>query len=175
MTRSSGPTSLRMKAAAPALIASNNESSSSLTARTMIPVAGSSRLIRWVVSMPPGDGSDRSIRTMSGDVSSARSTALRESSASPTTSRSGSRSRILAIPTRNSAWSSTTRIRVSSPAARRSGPPRRRSGPPYSIAVIRSPLFPFGPPSGSRAGPRYRRPVEIVRRSERRSALLAHA
>src|SRR6185369_2142631 len=36
VTRSSGPTSLRMNAAAPALIASNNESSSSLTARTMI-------------------------------------------------------------------------------------------------------------------------------------------
>ena len=30
-----------------------------------------------------------------------------------------------------SAWSSTSRIRIRSPAARRSGPPRRRSGPPY--------------------------------------------
>ena len=30
----------------------------------MIPVAGISRLIRWVVSMPPGAGSDKSIRMM---------------------------------------------------------------------------------------------------------------
>src|SRR5437867_2101228 len=83
VTRSSGPTSFRMKAAAPALIASKRASSSSLTARTMIPVEGSSRLIRWVVSMPPGAGSERSIRMMSGDVSRARSTADRLSSASP--------------------------------------------------------------------------------------------
>ena len=41
----------------------------------MIPVEGSSRLIRWVVSMPPGAGSERSMRMMSGDVSRARSIA----------------------------------------------------------------------------------------------------
>jgi hypothetical protein len=66
---------------------------------------------------------------MSGDVSIDRSMADRLSSASPTISKSGSRSRMLAMPTRNSAWSSTIRIRVVSPTARRSGPPRRRSGP----------------------------------------------
>ena len=140
VTRSSGPTSLRMKAAAPALIASNSESSSSLTASTMIPVDGSSRLMREVVSMPPGDGSDRSMRMMSGEVSMARSVALRLSSASATITKSPSRSRILRIPTRNRAWSSTSRMRVFSPGSRRSGPPRRRSGPVYSTSVILSPL-----------------------------------
>ena len=48
--------SLRMNAAAPALMASNSWSSSSLTARAMIPALGTSRLTRWVVSMPPGAG-----------------------------------------------------------------------------------------------------------------------
>jgi hypothetical protein len=103
VTRSSGSTSLRMNAAAPALMASKSASSSSVWARTMIPVEGSSRLIRWVVSMPPGGGIERSMRMMSGEVSSARSIAERESWASPTTSKSGSRSRIFAIPTRKRA------------------------------------------------------------------------
>ena len=53
-TRSSGLTSLRMNAAAPALMASNRSSSSSFEASTMIETAGNSRLIRCVVSMPPG-------------------------------------------------------------------------------------------------------------------------
>ena len=54
----------------------------------------------------------------------------RPSSASPTTSKSGSASRIWRIPTRNSAWSSTSRIFVRWSGFRLSGPPRRRSGPP---------------------------------------------
>ena len=89
-----------MNAAAPALIASNRASSSSSTASMMIPQAGSSRLIRWVASIPPGAGSDRSIRMMSGLVSRAASSAERGSSASPTMSMSGSRSMMLRIPTR---------------------------------------------------------------------------
>ena len=46
VTRSSGPTSLRMNAAAPALIASNRASSSSDAARTMIPVEGGDLLVQ---------------------------------------------------------------------------------------------------------------------------------
>jgi len=79
--------------------------------------------------MPPGDGSERSMRMMSGDVATARSNALRLSSASPVTSKSDSFSRMLRMPTRNRAWSSTMRIFVYSPIVRRSGPPRLRSGP----------------------------------------------
>ena len=56
VTRSSGLMSLRMNAAAPALMASNSWSSSSVTARAMIPALGTSRLTRCVVSMPPGRG-----------------------------------------------------------------------------------------------------------------------
>jgi len=75
----------------------------SMLPQTMIPVEGSSRLIRCVVSMPPGDGRERSIRMMSGEVSRARSMAPRESSASATISKSGSRPMMLAIPIRNNA------------------------------------------------------------------------
>ena len=62
------------------------------------------------------------------------------------------------MPTRNRAWSSTTRIRVISSSARRSGPPRRRSGPAvvHGTHVLSSPVAgPVGiarrttvPPSG---------------------------
>src|SRR5664280_1650613 len=133
VSRRSGPTFLRMNAAAPARIAWKSASSSSSEARMMIPVAGRSRLMRCVASIPPGAGSERSIRMIAGSVSRAASWAARPSSASPTISKSGSRSRIARIPTRTRAWSSTIRIRIRSPTARRSGPPRRRSGPPYDI------------------------------------------
>jgi hypothetical protein len=109
MTRSSGEMSFRTNAAAPALIASNRASSSSSVESTTMAVAGSSRLIRWVVSMPPGAGSERSMRITSGLVAKAASSADRGSSASATISMSGSRSRIWRMPTRNSAWSSTIR------------------------------------------------------------------
>ena len=115
--------------------------------------------------MPPGAGSERSMRTMSGDVSSARSTALRASSASPTISKSGSRPRMLAMPTRNRAWSSTIRIRVRL-AERSDGPGRPAAGPARCspCAHLLSSL-PSRRPSGSRAGRRCRRPVAIGRRS----------
>ena len=115
----------------------------------MIPVEGSSRLIRWVVSMPPGDGSDRSIRMMSGEVSSARSIALRA---------------ILRLADDLEVGLATEDVGDADPeqgvvvddedprrsrrASRRSGPPRRRSGPLYSIALIRSPLLPSAGPVG---------------------------
>ena len=60
-------------------------------------------VIRRVASIPPGAGSDRSIRMMSGLVSRAATSAERGSSASPTISTSGSRSRTEWMPTRNSA------------------------------------------------------------------------
>ena len=106
--------SLRMNAAAPALMASNSASSSSSVDRTTIAAAGSSRLTRWVVSMPPGAGSERSMRMTSGLVANAASIADRASSASATISKSGSRSRIWRMPTRNRAWSSTMTIRTRS-------------------------------------------------------------
>ena len=95
---------------------------------------------------------------MSGDVSSARSIALRASSASPTTSKSGSRAEDVgdADPEQGVVVDDEDPRRLA--GARRSGPPRRRSGPPYSIALICSPLLPSGavgiasrttvPPSG---------------------------
>ena len=129
--------SLSRNAAAPALMASKSWSSSSVAARATMPALGTSRLTRCVVSMPPGAGSDRSSSTMSGVYSAAASMALRESSASATTSKSASASRIWRMPTRKRAWSSTSRILTRRPGSRRSGPPRRRSGPVYSPGVIR--------------------------------------
>ena len=83
------------------------------------------------------------MRITSGLVANAASIADRASSASATISKSGSRSRIWRMPTRNSAWSSTMTIRTRSyDWLRRSLLPRRRSGPWYS--VIRSPFASSG-------------------------------
>ena len=102
----------------------------------------------------------------SGLVSNARSSAVRASSASPTISRSGSRSRIWRIPTRNRAWSSTIRILIRSPRFRRSVPPRGVA-PGRCSRVIRSP---FPRHSGSPAGPPCPPPAVIAPRTARRSS-----
>ena len=64
---------------------------------------GRSRLIRWVVSIPPGARTERPMRTMSGEVSTTSSKALPPSLASPTISKSSSLSRTVRMPPRNSA------------------------------------------------------------------------
>ena len=71
-----------------------------------------------------------SISTMSGRSARTWSTASRPSPASPTTSIAGSASRIMRNPARTSAWSSTSRMRITTasprPAARRERRSRSR-------------------------------------------------
>src|SRR5687767_4807069 len=122
-------------------MASKSWSSSSLLARTITPVCGSSRLRRWVVSIPFGEGSPRSIRTTSGVSSSTVARASRPVPASPTTSMSFSSSRMLRTPRRNSVWPSTMTTRVF--PARRS-PPRRRSSVLISVSTTGSSSLPLG-------------------------------
>src|SRR6188508_657266 len=131
--RSVGSMSFRTYAAAPALMALKSWSSSSLLARTMTPVCGSSRFSRWVVSMPFGEGSPRSMRTTSGVSSSTVASASRPVPASPTTSISPSSSRMLRTPRRKSVWPSTMTTRVFPPARR--SPPLRRSSVLISVST----------------------------------------
>ena len=92
VTRSSGPTSLRMNAAAPALIASNSASSSSSDARTMIPVDGQLALDP-LRRLDAARGRQREVHQDDvGRRSRGRVDRERPSSASPTISKSGSRS-----------------------------------------------------------------------------------
>ena len=75
---------------------------------------------------------------MAGSVSSAASWAERPSSASPTMSKSGSRSRIARMPTRTRAWSSTSRIRIRSSVAAPVGatPPAVRPGIGHALPPL---------------------------------------
>ena len=109
-TSSSGRTSLSRNPLAPARRASTTYSSMSnvVSMRTRDRQPGSARM-RRVASMPSTPGIRTSMSTMSGRVDATRLTASAPSSASPTTSRSGSVSRIIRRPRRTSAWSSAMR------------------------------------------------------------------
>jgi hypothetical protein len=116
-----------MNAAAPALIASNSASSSSVgehddPGRRQLALDPLGRLDA------AGAGSDRSIRMMSGEVSRARSIGRPASSASPTTSKSGSRRGCSRSRPEQGVVVDDQDPR-SLAVASRSGPPRRRSGP----------------------------------------------
>ncbi len=139
-TSSSGRTSLRRNPLAPARSASTTYSSMSnvVSMRTRDRQPGSARM-RRVASIPSTPGIRTSMSTMSGRVDATSVTASAPSSASPTTSRSGSVSRIIRRPRRTSAWSSAMRT-ASRPTSFTTAPPsaaprrartrRRRVAPP---------------------------------------------
>src|SRR6266567_582168 len=133
-------------------MASNRSSSSSLIVKMMILALGATSLIARQASMPLLRGIRTSIRTMSGKASPAFSTASAPSLASPTTSISGSVTRTISRPRRNSAWSSTISVRIGSRLR-----PVSDAASPSALAVIAYPFAPVAdlPPGArqSRAAP----------------------
>jgi hypothetical protein len=135
-TRSSGGTSLSRKPLAPARSADSTYSSRSKVVRISTRTGSwtPSPASRRVASIPSMPGMRTSIRTTSARTWPASRTASAPSAASPTTSRSGSASRIIRNPVRISGWSSAIRTLMVTDGRRcpRAGgrPPgsRRRGG-----------------------------------------------
>ena len=101
---------------APALMAANRSSTSSLAVSITIATPGASAARRRVATSPPPPGIATSISTRSGRRRTADSTAAVPSATCPTTSWPQAPSSD-ATPSRNSAWSSASRMRIVS------GPP----------------------------------------------------
>ena len=131
--------------------------------------------MRWVVSMPPGAGSERSIRTMSGDVSSARSTALAGIVGLADDLEVG----LAAEDVGDAHPEQGVVVDDEDPRPFSEVPAIRTPAPSFGPAVIVTAHVlssaPVAPSWGSRAGRRCRRPVAIECPGERRSARLARA
>src|SRR5262249_53567864 len=82
-----------------------------------------------IASIPPMTGIRMSIRTTSGASSPASSTAWAPFSASPTTSRSGSRFRDMRRPWRTTLWSSAITLRIPICPPPKDGPSVPRDAP----------------------------------------------